>query len=241
VRRDGHQGYIKYALERGVATPLLWTAALLEARLYAERKDLLFAYFDISVAQRARSRESSTRRNLAMKRRVAKELIKSKYELKIGPWGKFEQSEAIIHSVDDTSYPEVDPSSVGISGWFKVEFCDLYFNGIEFLMRVELAVSDSEGRWAIMPYGETVTTYEELREFRVYRVGRLPYRNIVEIDAVGDEYYRCPHIYCIFADGGMPWERFVYRYVTDGGEYPQHLDSSSQCPYEDLITGAIRK
>jgi restriction endonuclease len=140
VRRDAYEEYKKYALGKGVSVPMLWTASLLEARLYAERKDLLFSYFGISAAQKARTEEVSIRRNLAIKRRVTKEFLKknpSFDDVEGRPWGKFEYSEAIIHSVDDESYPNVDQQSAGISGWFKSEFCDLYHNGIEFLMRVQ--------------------------------------------------------------------------------------------------------
>jgi hypothetical protein len=238
IRRDTHEEYARYALGKGITTPMLWTASSLEARLYAERKDLLFTYFGISAAQQGRSQEISTRRSLAMKRRVARELMKTKLSVedtKHGPWGKFVDSEAIIHSVDDTSYPEIANESVGISGWFKLEFCDLYHNGVEFLSRVEMAAADSQGRWAILPYDEVIDD-ATLRSFRVYRVGRLPYRNIVEIDTLGDEYYRCPHIYCRFADGGQPWERFVYRLVSGEKEYPTHLDRSDQVSFDDLVS-----
>lgn len=51
VRRAAHEGYKTYALGKGVTTPMLWTASLLEARLYKERRDLLFAYFGISAIQ----------------------------------------------------------------------------------------------------------------------------------------------------------------------------------------------
>lgn len=237
VRRTTHEEYRKYALSKGVAEPMLWTASILESRLYAERQDLLFSYFGVSATQSSRSQEAFIRRNLSMKRRVTKELLKEKpspQDLMGAPWRKFEYSEAIIHSIEDTSYPRVDDQAVGISGWFKSEFCDLYHNGIEFMMRVQVAVVDSTGRWAIVPYGKTVQS-PGLTEFRAYLVGRIPYRNIVDIDTRGDEYYPGPHIYCRFADLGEPWEGFVYRYVTQGDEYPQHLDADKQVDYEYFL------
>jgi hypothetical protein len=84
-----------------------------------------------------------------------------------------------------------------------------------------------------VPYGETPD--KGLAEFRVYLVGHLPYRNIVEIDTIGDEYYPGAHLYCRFADGGEPWEKFVYRYVTQGNEYPEHVDADSQVDFKDLV------
>ncbi len=239
IRRDAHEEYKKYALGKGVSTPMLWTASLLEARLYAERNDLLFSYFGISAAKKARSEEVSIRRNLVIKRRVAKDLIRKNLsfeDIEGRPWGKFEYSEAIIHSVDDDSYPKVDQQSVGISGWFKVEFCDLYHNSIEFLMRIQTAMEDPQGRWAIVPNGESIDKVR-FTEFRVYLVGRLPYRNIVEIATTGDEYYPGAHLYCRFADRSEPWENFVYRYVTEPKEYPQHVDADSQIDFKELVDG----
>jgi hypothetical protein len=244
VRREANEEYKSYALGRGVVVPMLWTASLLEARLSGERKDLLFSYFGISGAQRARSKEWATRRNFAMKRRVGRELIKASLtaeDREVGPWGKFIDSEAYIHSVDDTSYPEREQASVGIDGWFKARFCDLYFNGIEFFLGgAESAAVDPRGRWAIVPYEEQVKE-ETLTEMRVFRVGRLPYRNIVEIDPSGDEHYSYPHIYCLFADAGMPWERFIYRYA-ECNRYLS-LDEGSRVSYDELVSSArtIRK
>lgn len=50
VSRTAHDAYIEYASKRGVKTPLLWTASIIEAQLYAERRDLLFSFFGISEA-----------------------------------------------------------------------------------------------------------------------------------------------------------------------------------------------
>jgi hypothetical protein len=122
---------------------------------------------------------------------------------------------------------------VGIGGWFKSEFCD---NGIEFLMRIQTAVADSRGRWAIVPYRDS-TDREDLAEFRVYLVGCSPYRNIVDIDTIGDEFYPGAHLYCRFADGGEPWEKFVYRYVAKDDEYPQHVNADNHVDFQELVKG----
>jgi hypothetical protein len=62
VTRAAHEAYAAHAASQGVATPLLWTASLLEARLYNNRRDLLFAYFGISGVGDARALDSSTAR-----------------------------------------------------------------------------------------------------------------------------------------------------------------------------------
>ena len=238
VTKEAHESYQSYAATRGVGTPILWTASALEARLYGDRKDLLFAYFGISLAERRDNAEAELKKSLVTKRKVQKALLKTKFgpeDRRDGPWSKFIDYEAIIHSVEDKSYPEVDTTTEGISGWFKIELCDLYHGGIEFILRVERAAADSLGRWALVPPEER-DEVPEFRYFNVFVVGRLPYRNIVDIDPRGDEYYRCPHIYCRFADRGTPWEAFVYRYTMHSAEYPMHVECDP-ITYEALAKG----
>jgi hypothetical protein len=68
--------------------------------------------------------------------------------------------------------------------------------------------------------------------------GCIPFRNIVEIDTMGDEYYAEPHIYCRFADAGAPYEEFRYRLLAEG-RYPRLLEAALRVPLEQLLeTGA---
>jgi hypothetical protein len=201
----------------------LWTASVLEARLYAERRDLLFSYFGISTAGEARQRETSVTRNLAIKKRLRTELLKQSKRVDWAkaqrrPPEKFAHSEAIIHSIDDNSYPDFDDERTGISGWFKLEVWDFYHNGISFVLRVEEGVIDEHGRWSTIEYGQQFDT-RKYRKIKMFMLGRIPFRNIVETDSTGDEYYNQPHIYCRFADGGQPYEDFQYV-LAEGYPYP---------------------
>jgi restriction endonuclease len=236
VTRAAHEAYTRHARERGVAEPLLWTASAIEARLYSERKDLLFTYFGISLHKEP-DVAAVVRHNLAMKRKAAKELLRKNPDpgaSLTSPREIFAYGEAIIRSIDDQLYPIVDEKGSGISSWFKIEFFDLYHKGIEFVSRVKTAMMSADGRWAIVPYGETEDR-PNFTYFPVYLICRLPYKNIVEIDRRGDEYYPFPHIYCRFANDGEPWEELVYRYATQDGEYPAHLDEERHVAYEDLV------
>ncbi len=233
VTRAAHEAFDKYAKGKGIATPFLWTASVLEARLYAERKDLLFSYFDISAVREARQREASITRNLAIKRRLKTELLKIPKEVdwkKVTghPYEKFAHSEAIIHSIDDNSYPDVDSQKPGIGGWFKLEVWDFYFNGIAFILRVEEGIQNCEGQWSIIDYGQEFDN-KKYRKIKLYRLGRIPFRNIVEVDSTGDECYPQPHIYCRFADGGQPYEDFQYVYAEG---YPYPLEPNLQFTLE---------
>jgi hypothetical protein len=74
VSRSAHEAYAQYAVKKGVATPLLWTASILEATLRNRRRDLLFTYFGISDFAEARGRELQVSRNIDLKKRLMRDL-----------------------------------------------------------------------------------------------------------------------------------------------------------------------
>jgi hypothetical protein len=211
----------KYASEQGIKNPQLWTASIIETKLYSEYHDLLFAFFGVNLSTTRNNRIETIKRNIKMKHRMKVDFIKKQInpiETMKRPYKKFEFSEAIIHSVDDYSYPKAD-ETMGISGWFKVELYNFYYNGIEVIIGIEKYISDSEGYWDIAQYDD-ITRLEKYDSYAAYAVGRIPYENIVEYDLSGDDFYNCPHIYCDFKDNGMPYEDVVYYSVsheTDGG------------------------
>jgi hypothetical protein len=225
VQRAAHEAYVKYAAEKGVATPLLWTASVLEAQLYAQRQDLLFSYFGISLVTESRYREDTITRSIAMKRKLRAELLKPPTEVDWDevrnhrPYEKFAHSAAIIHSIDDTSYPDSQNEGTGISGWFKLEMWDFYHNGLEFIVWLDAGIVDSEDHWAILEHGHRYDQ-EKYTPIKIFRLARIPFRNIVEIDVIGDEYYSQPHLFCRFADGGAPYEGFRHVLANDGYPYP---------------------
>jgi hypothetical protein len=230
VRRASHEAYLKYALSRGVKTPLLWTASILEARLQAERQDLLFTYFGISSAVEARYREATISRNISIKKKLRKALLKNPQDIdwekaRIDPPHKFESSEIIIHSIDDTSYPDVNVKDTGLSGWFKLEIWDFYHNGLEFVIGVEYGIVDSEKRWSIIEYEESYDN-KKYDKIKMFVLARIPYLNIVDFDTIGDEFYTQPHLYCRFANGGAPYEGF--RHILLNTEYPHEMDPKMQ-------------
>jgi hypothetical protein len=214
VSKKAQESYITYASDKGVGTPLLWTSSIIEAQLHCERRDLLFSFFGISEVAEARQRESVVTRNLAMKRRLHSALLKEASEVDTRdiirkPQARFNTSTVIIHSIDDSLYPSMDSCETGISGWFKLQVWDFYFNGLEFLARVCRAIIDSDGNWTVIEHRQE---FDEatFHEIRVYHLLRLPYRNIVEIDMLGDEYFGVPHLYCRFSEGGEPYEGARY-------------------------------
>lgn len=233
VTRAAHEAYVKYAEGERISNVFIWSQSVIEAKLYSERPDLLFSYFGISLASGARNREKRIKRNLSIKRRVQRELLTARVDqsdfLK-RPNKHFCSSEAIIHSIDDDHYPDIPDLAEGlISGWFKVEFWDTYFNGIEFVTGIRLIAENDDDKWTIIPHDQEETGVSTCN---AWEIGRIPFRNIVEIDAGGDEFYNVPHLYCRFSEAGSPYEEFVYRLMD---QTYISLEADDYLSYQDFI------
>lgn len=252
VSLNARTAYEKYARDNGIITPKLWTASILEAKLYSDFPDLLFGFFEISLVQEKRKKELYVKRNLAMKRKVTKVLS-----------GFQRGQNIIIRSIDDESYPEVDEGDIGrISSWFKTEFDEIYHDGIEIILNINYIVMEKEpsfwdAKWSpIEPHslgiksysiksesGETIFKYRWEEKFnlekfivmKAYYLGRIPYKNIIEIDEDGDEYGGHPHFYCNFAIDGMPYSEFVYKVIQENHVGPI-VPPENEIKFEDLIS-----
>jgi hypothetical protein len=233
VSKAARERYEVYALSKGVTTSLLWTASKLEAKLYSEHTDLLFAFFGISTSKLERSRETTVKLSIAMKKKMIKLIggFKTGHRL-------------IIRSIDDDYYPIVKETvPEAISGWFRPEYYGFYHGGVEVILGIEYVAvssenSDEEGwvdHWFMVDVSKMKSTiwtdddnfthveydfetHIDRSKFSVgkaFLIGRIPYRNIVECDEFGDEYYKEPHLYCKYADQGEPYEQKVFRLIGD--------------------------
>lgn len=255
VSLKARTSYEKHARDKGITTPKLWTASLLEAKLYSDFPDLLFGFFGISLAQEKRKKELYVKRNLAMKRKVAKVLS-----------GYRRKQNIVIRSIDDESYPEIDEGDIGrISSWFKTEFDAIYHDGIEIIININYIIIENEpilwdAKWSrIEPHslgiqsysaktdsGETLIKYkweekinmEKFSIMKTYYVGRIPYCNIIEIDEDGDEYGGYPHFYCNFVVDGMPYSEFVYKVIQENHVGPV-VPPENEIKLENLIPGIL--
>jgi hypothetical protein len=143
------------------------------------------------------------------------------------PYAKFRISEAIIRSLSDRFYPEVDETP-GISNWFKVELFDFYHNGLEVILSIRPGAIRSDGAWRLLTPDEALPQDGTWREVDVWELGCIPYRNIRAYDLRGDEYYNFPHLYCAFADEGEPYEEIRYAIVAADNEYDWPLEPSQR-------------
>lgn len=219
-----------YALDRGIKRPIIWSASVLEAKLYSEYQDLLFAYFGVSLAQEKRDAIASIRRNIQLKKQMHLDFVRkarNPNETIRRPYKKFEHSEVLIHSIDDETYPNIDTLSPGISGWFKVELYNFYFNGLEVILGIEEVIRNSQGQWDVVEY-EDKDRKSRYDTSKCWLVGKIPYDNIIAYDLSGDEYYNTPHLYCDFRNNGMPYEGFIRYTISnesdEGYTYDERLD-----------------
>lgn len=150
---------------------------------------------------------------------------------------KFLHSEIVIHRIGDTSYPEPDESP-GISGWFKLEILDFYHGGLECILDLKYALLDSRTRtWSLLSYEQSKEPFPpRFSMAKVYLTGKIPWRNILFCDMRGDQHHAEPHLYCEFAESGMPYEGWGFFLATNG--YESELRSEDKLELEALTESA---
>jgi hypothetical protein len=168
---------------------------------------------------------TALKRDLKIRDGLRRDLLKTSSELMNLPRfksrvSKFAHSEVIIHRIDDRSYPDIDEAP-GISGWFKLELLDFYHGGLDGVIGLEYALIDSmTRRWALLTYEQSESSFEgRFTKAKVFKTGKIPWRNILHYDMRRDEYYPMPHLYCKYADAGAPYEGFGYFLLGDGREW----------------------
>ncbi|MCS6316187.1 MAG: hypothetical protein H8K05_00050 [Nitrospira sp.] len=90
-------------------------------------------------------------------------------------------------------YPDLDAKAKGISPWFKPELKGLYHRGFEVILRIEpVKYEEALDKWYW-------STHDASQAINALIVGRIPYDVVKAVEWKGDQYYRCPHIYCEFS------------------------------------------
>ncbi len=166
---------------------------------------------------------SKIKRNIGLKKRIIKDfLVELKQEnweySRYEPWIKFKYQNALIRSVNDTSFPNMDKPGKGeINSWFKCELWNLYENGVELISDGGDAIIDNNDNWDILNWqGDEREKNKKYTVVPVFKFLRIPYEYIVEYDMETDPYYGIPSIYVEYRKNGMPYEEILYG---QGGEY----------------------
>lgn len=230
--------FFSYAKSKGFQAVDVWTKSVIEARLYAEYHDLLFAYFGISLTKQRNDRIASVRRHISLKHKMHHDFIKQRSdrdterERKLSfSMEKFKYKEILVRSIDDTSYPNNKLLPQGHYGYQNAPIYDFYYNGIavftypywqDIIVRKNHLHDDESGNNA------------EIETIRVAVIGYIPYNNIIDYDLDGDEFYMKPHVFCDYTNGDNPYEFFRYAienergyFVLDDDDIVEVVESSS--------------
>jgi len=212
-----------YAKSKGFQSVDIWTKTVLEARLYAEHHDLLFAYFGINLSKQRNDAIASLRRNISLKHKMHNDFIKPLKDMPDRetrlrcPWERFISSEVIIRSIDDTSYPENELLIQGHYGYHKAEIYDFYYNGLVVFAfpYVRNIVVKAYRLYAKNDDGSEGEY--EAKNITATIFGYIPYNNIIDYDLDGDEFYMMPHLFCDFSNGESPFEFIKYAVKGERG------------------------
>lgn len=227
VSRNLNEYFKTYSKSVGIKESEIWTASIIEAKLYKEYQDLLFIYFGIQLEKEVRSNAAKIKHSIGMEKKVHNKLIRRDWLMQGDNWKKalydptlkFISSKVIIRSIDDTTYPKMnEPTKGEISPWFKTFFYNTYHNGIELWFDPMMGTSiivDANGYWDLAEYDDKRIHNKKFQVVRVKTIGRIPYYNIVDFKPDGDQYTSEPHLFCKFNINGMPYEEIYYRSEGD--------------------------
>lgn len=203
VSRPTFDKFTEYCKKLGIKNSDIIGASTLEAMLYTGHQDALKTYFDIDVLEKRTKTITRIKRRLRIKKFVDRNI------------NEFRGHEVIIRDVNRADvYPDFDDLE-GISAWFKFELHTPYHRGISgflwFVESVWYRNSDPTFRgvdeWVV---SEKKPKGKGWKQIYAWRIGNIPFDNIVAIDMEGDEYYPQTHIYCEFSNGGQPYELIWY-------------------------------
>jgi hypothetical protein len=200
VSKMNIEKFEEFMNKKGISSVSVWTRSLLETKLYSEFHDLLFVYFGIDLSQDRKNKIEMVKRNIYLKERMRRDFIKQSvkmdtqlfFERQKNPSLRFNYSEVILRSIDDTRYPEFE-SAV----YCKCELFDFYYGGIKLFI--------SPG-WRNLKIQQD----DSVLETKAITVGFLPFTNIIDYDLIGDEYYSMPHIFCDYVNKNNPYEKIGY-------------------------------
>lgn len=177
---------------------------------------VLTASQTVSKPRAKSSRITQVRKNLRMKKKIVKELVRAVDRddwdmLSFEPWIKFNYSELVIRNIEDTTWPNIDfQNTKGISPWFKSELWDLYENGIELVSMGGYAIFNEKGEWDILDWkGDAREENPAYKKVRYNYYARIPYEYIVELDMDLDPYEALPTLYVEYAKDGEPYEEVL--------------------------------
>lgn len=222
VSRDTYDTFRSACNRYGIKVCKLLSGPVLEEELYSKHPNILHRFFDIETSKPRDELQAKIRHRMEMRSKawaILREMDLQKL-----------RREVVIrnaHRLDD--YPDFKEEP-GISPWFRLGILGLYHRGIECGSFIErAAINPLTGQWHLW------TRQNELQlgfvGTAVKPILRIPYDNIIEIDAEGDEYDSFPHFFCEFANRGEPYEEVRWCLMKNGEMTNEYL------PIEKMLDG----
>lgn len=222
VSKESYEAFEKHAIDKGFDKAFIVGRTSLDSQLHLEKYRLVKERFfgsEISKEEQARKKIKDSR--------IGKSLIEDKllspitdtsrdalmYRLK-NPSSKFKDTEVILHSIYDEVYPNANVDGEP-SSWFKSYLHDTYNDGIQihlYYWTYEKIIINPYGEWILKSELDRSHYDGETLQLNVNVIGRIPYYNVVDISEDGDDYFGCPHIYCIFKGDMGPLTEICYEY-----------------------------
>jgi len=229
--KTAHDRFREKCKALGVQEWHLWGKAELEDKLMRPENDgLLFAYFGVSLTIRRRSQRTELRARLAVKRKANRILADKEYY------------NLLIRSPDATTYPDDDaePDSKLRPKWVVRQYRGMRYAGLLFCLRRYFAfVSDNGLEWdAAMAFNcAELSRHDDFWAQASHRPhhdalqdiwdafpeknrawyeisGLIRYDDILDVDEIGDEYVKEPHIYASFHPVYGPFAGNLHEITT---------------------------
>ena len=222
VTKESYETFEKYAIGKGFYKALIVGRTSLDSQLHLEKNRMVKERFfgsEISKEEQARKRikDSKIGKNLIEKKLLSPITDGSRDALMDrikNPSKKFKDSEVILHSIYDDVYPDANADGEP-SSWYKSYLHDTYNDGIQIHLNYwmyEKIIINPIGEWMLKSEFDRSHYDGETLQLNVNIIGRIPYYNVVEINEDGDDYFDCPHIYCIFHEDKGPFSEICYEY-----------------------------
>lgn len=222
VTKESYEAFENYAIDKGFGKAFIIGRTLLDSQLHLEKYRLVKERFfgcEISREELARKKikDSKNGKSLIQKKLLAPITDNSREALMDrikNPSKKFKDSEVILHSIYDDVYPDANADGEP-SSWFKSYLHDTYNDGIQihlYYWMYEKIVINPIGEWMLKSEFDRCHYDGETLLLNVNIIGRLPFYNVVDINEDGDDYFDCPHIYCIFHEDKGPFSEICYEY-----------------------------
>lgn len=121
------------------------------------------------------------------------------------------RSRMIIKKYDSNYYPD-NPfdSTINNYTWCGAEFYKIFHDGVHFFVGNETIFISESNEWSLERKDE------KDKIIIVSEIARISFKDIIEYDMNGDEYYGCPIFLCDYKHNGTPYSKKYFANIEKG-------------------------